>query len=292
VVKLVNISFNNFSYNLLHYRLAQLAIILLSLAVIIALTWQKPPKNPISNLNYYQCKITNTLVSQKTLNILLPIADNAEDFAEYLCNTPHIGQTFSHINLNWQKRSDLTAEDLLKEKYQVLWARQESLKGMVLHFDDIYKMLLPSQKIPLFWLSHSEYFALTTEFLTDKVIGLIKDQKSYSSYLVPIDSLKKQGIDIAKLQINYYDSYKALYDAFNRREIDLVSGNNWFGSIIDIDRLTKIPIQHQLDSGGLYMAASVFTPEISCALISAFIAYSPLLDHEAAKLSMSKHCKE
>lgn len=292
MVKLVNLSFNIFSYNALSYKLIQCTIILAALLLIIAIFWQKSPTYQISPINHYQCEIKKSFVSHKILHALLPIADYAKEFADSLCNNTVIGNQFSHVSVSWQSRSSLTAEDLLKEKYQLIWARKDSLKGMVLHFDNLYKMLIPSQKIQLFWLSHTKISQLNEQFLQDKVIGLIQDQKSYSSYLVPIDSLKKQDINIAKLNIHYYDSYKALYDAFNRHEIDIIPGKNWFGSIIDVEKLTQIPIQHQVDSGELYIAKSINSPEIACGLTAAFKAYSPFLDDHNTQLSIPNYCKE
>ncbi|WP_229817315.1 hypothetical protein [Thalassotalea profundi] len=287
----MNSLFTIIPYNFFSYRLIQITIFIFSCFLIIVLTWQKPPLLQISTIDHYQCEIKNTLVSNKTFNILLPLSDYAKEFAERLCSNTEIGKQFSQVNINWRNRSALTADDLLKEKYQLIWARKDTLKGMVLHFDDIYQMLLPSQKVQIFWLSHNKAAELSPHFLTDKIIGLINDQKSFSSYLVPIDSLKKQGIDISKLHINYYNSYKSLYDAFNRHEIDLIPGQNWFDSIIDIDQLTQIPIQHQLESGELYAAKSIITPELTCSFIAAFHVYIPLFEASNTTLTSPKYCK-
>ncbi|MBU2870957.1 hypothetical protein [Colwellia sp. E2M01] len=279
------------SYNQITYKLVVGIAYLLCVLLLSLIFWQKPVSPTLSEITFYQCDVENSLVSHKTLNVLLPIADHANNFAEMLCDNKLVSKYYSKVKVTWGGRSELTADELLKEQYQLLWARAESLQGMVLHLDDIYQEVLPSQAVNMFWLSNVDTAQLTPAFLANRVIGLVKDQKSFSSYLVPIASLKQQGFNLSNLSINYYDTYKSLYDAFKRKEVDLIPSGNWFSSFVDLDSYHKIAIGHQLETGELYMAKSIYSLELSCELVLVFSQYNPLFSESEIEFKTSQHCE-
>lgn len=137
-----------------------------------------------------------------------------------LCNSPVIQQHYGSVRLSWQPRETVTAVNILNQDFEVIMGREHSLKGLVPHFSLLYSPIISFDGFSVFWFSHQ---AIDFSTLTNQRIGLVEDNLSHTHYLLPLQDLKARSSNIDDLDIHYYADNYSLYEAFDNREVDMIS---------------------------------------------------------------------
>ncbi|MBU3002413.1 hypothetical protein [Paraglaciecola arctica] len=245
----------------------------LSFVIVCAYSFQQDIDIKLSNYNSYRCSTNTSLVTNREFKVLLPTSTYAKSFADNLCQSKSIASAYAAVSVNWQSRDSLTAMNILAEKFNLIWSRDHIMMGLVPEYQTLYRALFSSTKGSLYWLSQSSQPRLELSYLKDKTIGLLKDTKSLSAYLLPLNSLTSLHLNIEELNIVYYDSFEALFEDFKLKKIDLISGFKWHSHNLGLEQLYYTQISNQYDYGNWYVRQDDYNPSFKHDFYCAFSAY-------------------
>jgi len=262
-----------------HYAVALCLLLGAALAVCLWLAQQRIAAPALSDYHLYECRTLHTgrtahtespAESRPVFRMLSVTSLFARDIAESLCASPIIARYYRSVQISWKPRTQLTAEALLNEQYDLIWSRENTLRGLVPEFTSYYDTLLRIRHYQVYWFSRGEKPALTAEYLKGRRLGLLNDRLSHTHYLLPLESLKRAGVSIADQQLVYFDDAMSLFAAFQSGEIDLISGGLWLEQDLDM------PLQRTLISDNA-IAAGLFirkqrAQEVDCEIIRAMQA--------------------
>lgn len=205
-------------------RLSVTAIlILIVLCLTAVLSFQRPGEKQFSSYHHYDCP-TGSLQAE-TLRILLVSPELVEEISSMLCAAESVRQQFSQVEVTWKSRMSLTTEDLITERYDVIWNRHHFLQGLMPDFDDHYDTLLHYADHAVYWMSTRSEPVLSDEYFEGKRVGLLNDSASHTLNIIPLTSLRSLS---ARHEIVYFDDPETLFDSFYRGDVDLVSGGFGF----------------------------------------------------------------
>ena len=172
----------------------------------------------IGPLNEVQCQTGSALGDQLNIQLYTPV--RANKITQFLCDSTLVKQHYGSVRLSWQARDTLTSINLLNQDYDVIMGREHSLKGLVPSFSQLYAPIIKFDGFSVYWFSHQ---AIEFSQLDKLRIGLVEDPLSHTHYLLPLQDLKARSSNIAALDIKYYADNYSLYEAFDRREVDMIS---------------------------------------------------------------------
>lgn len=253
-----------------HYALALSLLLGGALAACLWLSQQRLESPALSDYHLYECRTASAADSRPVFRMLSVTSLFASNIAESLCTSPLIARHYRSVQISWKPRTQLTAEQLLNEQYDLIWSRANTLRGLVPEFANYYDTLLRIGHYQVYWFSRGEKPALTAEYLKGRRLGLLNDRLSHTHYLLPLESLKQAGVSIADQQLVYFDDAMSLVSAFQRGDIDLISGGLWLEQDLDM------PLQRTLISDNA-VAAGMFirkqrAEEVDCEIIRALRA--------------------
>ncbi|WP_143452282.1 amino acid ABC transporter substrate-binding protein [Lacimicrobium alkaliphilum] len=231
---------------------------------------------PLSDYSSVSCNVAQASGNSEILRVLTITSSMAQQQAEFLCQSRHIGQHFAEVMVSWHSRDFLTAEQLINEDYDVIWNREHVMRGLVPDFHHYYDVLQPSSTYNVYWFSLGEAPRLEAGFLEGKRIGLLDHSTSKTSFLLPLDSLKTAGLKLAQLNISYFVNMKAMYDALEAGEIDIIPGGNWVADQLAPLVLQKTLIAENVDAGSWYVRKRITDPSLRCAMQRSIQVYQAL----------------
>lgn len=210
-------------------RIVVLATLTVFIAFCIAANLVSLPT--LAETDYYRttCQ-TGKPAEGPRLSILLVAPQQASEIATRLCQSPHVSQQFSTVDVSWKPRTQLTSQELITETYDVIWSREHVLNGLVPNFDQHYDPLLHFDQYSVYWLSLQSTPVLTTEYFQGKRVGLLDDKNSHTHYLLPLESLHRAGIDAQSLELVRFEETLNLYQSFQTGDIDLITGGATYTS--------------------------------------------------------------
>jgi hypothetical protein len=111
---------------------------------------------------------------------------------------------------------------------------------------------------------------LTAEYLTSKIIGLLKNTRSRSGYRVPMQAFRTAGIDPRLLRIKRYEGHEELRLGLERGDVDVIT------SYWDDHLQKRYPDWQTMEIGGVddglnwFLADEVFRMKNDrCAVVNA-----------------------
>lgn len=260
------------------HALLCLAILFLGAGLACFLSFSRLDLADMDHLNHYQCATAAESAQLPVFRILMPTNTQALRIAQSLCRAPGFARHFSAVDISWQARDQLKARDLLEGRFNLIWQRSSILAGLYPGYSDTYK---PFERLPnydIYWLSQRDKPQLTAEYFAGKTLGFLNDDQSWSSLQLPLAQLEQHNIQLEPAQRRFYPDRFALYQAFMRGEVDLISGLRWLGE-------TEIPAEHrQLIAAGLsigdwYLKVEVAAADYSCELHQSLAALAPVYKH-------------
>lgn len=231
---------------------------------------------PLSDYSSVSCRVTQASGNGDTLRVLTITSSMAQQQAEFLCQSGHIGGHFAEVIVSWHSRDFLSAEQLINEDYDVIWNREHVMRGLVPDFHHYYDVLQPSSTYNVYWFSLGEVPRLEAGYLEGKRIGLLDHSTSKTSFLLPLDSLKTAGFRPDQLNISYFVNMKAMYDALEAGEIDMIPGGSWVAEQLAPLVLQKALIAAEVDAGSWYVSKRISDPPLRCTLQRSIQLYQAL----------------
>ncbi|MCQ3828479.1 hypothetical protein HXX02_03400 [Microbulbifer elongatus] len=248
------------------------AILALGAAVSLWLSQQRAAAPVLRDYHVYQCATGSSAgeahTSGSVFSLLTVSSIFAREIADNLCRSAAMARHYHRVQISWKPRSQLRAEEVLNEDYDLIWSRTHSLRGLVPEYATYYEPLLRYDQYKVYWFSRDQKPRLERDYFAGKKIGLLNDRLSHTFHLLPLASLKQVGVDISQQQLFYFDDAISLYRAFRQGELDLVSGGLFLEQDMDI------PLQRTLLADNV-TAATLFVRRarpagIDCAIADAF----------------------
>lgn len=267
-------------------RIVVLATVTVFFAICIATNLVYHPT--LAEADYYRtsCQTGNPEPADR-LSVLLVTPHQARDIASQLCQSSHISQQYSAVDVSWKPRTQLTSQALITETYDVIWSREHVLIGLVPNFDQYYDPLLQFDQYSVYWLSLQSKPVLTAEYFQGKRIGLLNDKNSHTHYLLPLQSLHRAGLDAQSLQLIHFEDTSNLYQSFQSGEIDLITGGaNYtsptpvYSSLIDDDAI----------AASFFVRQALADPAIRCELVQAIAPLKSLWQINDLHQSVAQTC--
>lgn len=275
------------------YVVALCLLLALGVTLSLWLSQQRAEVPVLQDYHVYRCTTpqaegVDTGNTRGEFNLLTVSSIYAQDIANHLCRSPRMARHFQSVQISWKPRSQLRAEEVLNEDYDLIWSRTHSLRGLVPEYATYYEPLLRYDQYKVYWFSRDQKPRLERDYFQGKKIGLLSDKLSHTFHLLPLASLKDIGLDISRQQLLYFDDAISLYRAFQNGELDLVSGGLFLEQDLDI------PLQRTLMADNV-TAATLFVrrarpADIDCAIADAFDSASRGLFSAHRDFPGAAHC--
>lgn len=206
------------------------AILLISLLTIVAadllLSHHSSAPLPLADISNFTCETSAN--NKAKLNIQLPMPADLKQLSHQFCESTILAKYYGQIRLSWKPREKISAADILSEDHEMIMGRKHSLQGILPDFDQRFSALTTTVEFPVYWFSFTPIDNLNTSTLTHIKIGLVDDKLSHTHYLIPLRFLASHSDDVGALNIQYFKNTYAMYEAFKKQEVDLISTGDWF----------------------------------------------------------------
>lgn len=235
---------------------------------------QAPEKLELSDYQSFACETGGA--GQDTLRLLTLTSLYTPEMATRLCRRERVAVHFVRVNIAWRPRRFIGTRDILEQRYDLFWNRQHLVLGMVPSFYDYYSPLLHTPRYPVYWLGHAPIPEISPGFLEGKRVGLLSDTSSQTFYLRPMDALHRAGIALDDSQKRLYPEIGALYRAFRRGEVDLISSPLFLAERLNVPSEHRHLIAREVPSGTWYISNRLLGSGVECDLLEAVSAMEPL----------------
>lgn len=206
------------------FKIACLLLITALLLIIQLPRAELPPVKSFSQLSCSEVDQSHQTVSDREqLDILIPAHALALPLLSKLCEDAQFTGRYSDIRVHWLPRRQVTPQTIYSQKFDVMWAREYQLSGLSPDYANYYAKLLSLSGYDVLWFANQ---AIDEQFLKTHRIGLLNDTFSRSGYQLPVKQLTSLSIDVRSSQVTLYPTRKAMIDAFNKGDIDVISGTN------------------------------------------------------------------
>ena len=246
----------------------------------------------LSDYYHYQCDTVAVgepaQVNKPRFHFLAVSSLYADKIAEQLCHSAAIAARYSGVTVSWKPRWLLSPSEVLNEEYDLIWSRENALRGLVPNYRDYYSLLLNFDNYSVSWFSKGTTPELSQDYFNDKRVGILQDTLSQTHHLLPLVSLKNANIQLAEGQLVTFDDASSLYAAFARGQVDLISGGEWLRAEIDAP-LNSLFISDKVSAASLFLRKR-HAADIECALIKAVTIYQKTLFSTHLQLNHGQHC--
>jgi hypothetical protein len=251
---------------------------LLGLALMATLRLATVETSPptFGDYNSYACGDRNLAGRYFEILTLTPIG--VEPLADHLCARLDRWPGMNGVRISWHPRVFLTSQAIVAETYDLFFNREHLVRGMVPKLDDYYVPLLETPNYELHWVTLGEPPQPTAAYFADKVVGLLDDPGSQTFFLQPSAWLRESNIDLAEDQKRFYPDIPALFDAFARREVDLISSSLTFIEDQDLGPVRGLLITDELDAGTWFLNRRWKDLDANCELVAALRQYTPFAE--------------
>jgi hypothetical protein len=209
------------------YKNKIITITLLSVFLLSAVIFALPTPRvfvQIPPVKSYECEVFGADAQDPVFTIMTPIAQQSISFADTLCLSQSMKNEYGRIRVEWVDRGTLSAKDIIEQRYDMFWNRENILKGLVPNFDYYYRVFSSSDYYRVYWYSNDEDFEVSAAYFYTHKVGLLNNQLSQSGFLLPIADLDMHGINFKKVDIHFFDSLEMLQQALAVGEVDTISG--------------------------------------------------------------------
>ena len=221
----------------------------------------------------HSCQTQATDTKLPTFRVLSVASTGAELLANALCSSSVMASYYSNVEIRWLDRDELSARDILEERYDLFWSRERRVKRLTPDLESYYQVVLKMPEYQVSWYSLTSSPRFTIDYFANHRIGLLDDPESNSHFLLPLGQLKTLGLDLTRTKITYYPNYYQLTEAFQAGEVEVISDGEWLEQTLATPELAKLVIDEHSTMGQWY--ARVKRPvAIDCALKQALTTMS------------------
>lgn len=266
----------------LYYLIVSMALAM-PVAATLLLSNQALRPIPLGDYLSYECQTKGTQHTDATFKVLTLTSTYALELADTLCRAPEIASRYRSVNISWHPRAYLKPQHILGGQYHLLWNRRHVVVGLVPEVYEYYRPIVDSPHYELFWLTHGEPVAMSKAFFADKILGLSADQQSQTFFQRPLNALRHAGIELKDEQKRFYPSMSALYEAFVRGDVDIMTSgqNQGMTNTLGVSDLTLTLLADDVPSGSWFLRRDIASDELSCAVARTLDIFKPMFKQSA-----------
>jgi hypothetical protein len=238
-------------------------LILSGLMITTTLTKPQLTTPTLSNYDRYICVI-RTPVSNP-LRILALSSHNAQKLADSLCQKTQIQEKYDSIEITSRRRDFLQAKHIFNQQYDLIFNRLHVITGVAPEYALFYSVLTNGPDYSLYWLSNKSPVELSSDYFSDKHLGLLADPLSQSYYLQPMNRLKAAGVNLNDKQILLYPDLRSLYLAFRTGAVDIIPSAAEINLDFDTKPDFRTLIGEHLESG-VWLVSKKVPEQLHCLL--------------------------
>lgn len=215
------------------------------LALVVAVVSFSPLNSPVLNLqdpveyNTYECTANgpeNIIFSLYALNF-----NTAKLLADAFCADARVSRRVGRVKAQWRHKNITDLQVLQSQKYNLLVAHGSHIEREEVQGISGYQLIASYAPYTSYFIAaKGDKPELTTRYFAGKRLGLLDNPLSKSGHIIPLQALRKAGINIrlidAKMQ---YKAHVSLKEALQANEVDII-GSYW--GVDDIKRYGEHPI--------------------------------------------------
>ncbi|MGR5167372.1 hypothetical protein ACPV5L_09175 [Vibrio astriarenae] len=211
------------------------------------------------------CEVTESQ-GERTFTIFWPSFPLAENIAKTFCELLLIDSEYSRVVVVVMPRDRLETRHMTTEAFDLIFSRHYVLNSIFPNYESFYHSIVSWPTYSVYWLSHEP---LSVAHYDSSRIGLLNDHRSQSGYIEPMKFLKHQNLELASLDIHYYDNRQALVTAFRNQKVDMIPNLTFDSDSETVSEYHKTLINDQLEIGSWYVNKAV--PEALLLRINGFL---------------------
>jgi len=215
---------------------------------------------------------------------------NVSQLMKILCSDSRLAQKYSIIKGQWRHHNAKNLSILAKPYDLVVskpsYINMEDVKAVV-----NYHPVASYKSYPSYFInSTGEKIKLTNRYFYEKKVGLLKNPRSYSGRVEPMNSLRRAGINLNLIQFSYYNSHQELRGALLNNKVDVI-GSFW--SKEDKSLLNskgKLLLNRSVDPSTWYLTS--VDGDTECAVVEAINKVSSSQSGYFSNLFYHVQCKD
>lgn len=229
----------------------------------------------LPELHSYSCHVKQAL-GDDTFQIYTPTNWQATQLADELCSHTLSNTAYKNVSISWQPRDSLTPQDLIFNKFDLIWHRKTALRGLFPNWEEYYQdvLSLPNYSVHLY--ARSTLTDFSPGIFANKRIGLIDDKSSYSGYLILMETLMKQGVSLDDQQVVQYTNRQQMINDFLNQKIDFIPASEFHPELSHWPKNQTIPLATDVSMGQWFMPKNI-DRQVNCKVKRALTLYQAKL---------------
>ncbi|WP_416308247.1 hypothetical protein [Neptunicella sp. SCSIO 80796] len=270
------------------YRFGLCFLTILIVSTMLVFVPQQASSVNLSDYYHYQCDMQDKQSNNPRFRFLTVSSLYVDRIAQRLCRSPVMAEHYSGVTISWKPRWLLSPTEVVNENYDLIWSRENALRGLVPGYQHYYQLLMAFDNYKVYWFSKGQTPILEQAYFENKRVGILTDRLSQTHHLLPLMSLKDANIQLSDQQLIAFDDARNLYQAFATGEIDLMTGGDWLQREIDAP-ISGLLISDKVNAASLFIRKS-HPPAVDCALVRVMETYQETLLNTHIQPDIDIHC--
>lgn len=219
------------------------------------------------------CQTTAT-ANQSQLIVFTPSKYVAQLLSESLCDDKVVAKQYGSVIGYWGYRTVDSLEFVGKGIADLILAKNNIMDAFRAESTYNYQPVVGFSDYTAFFISSKEKPQITKQYFLDKKIALLDYPTSRSGYILPKQTFKELGINIAQLDITYVGSHNELRALLANGKVDLIAS---FWRESDSERFSKnyiTPIRSNVAGTRWYLKMQHNNTDLLCAVQSHLLSMS------------------
>lgn len=260
------------AYDWANWVLYFLALGLLFMAVVFLQAESQPihlARHDFNAMNHCERSTSDPTRDSKFMGYVLS-RGSGQTLCRVLGDAVALARHYGSLRFEWSLQSEARGWQIHEKRYDLLAVRPEEMASAGASVRATYREIALYPAYDVFFIARDGQPEMTSGYLRKRTLGVLDDQHSRSGYRIPLDALRRSGLNLREVVIKKYPSHQDLRGALARREVDLI-GSYWS----EHDR-RRYPEWKTLRIGGAdrgptwYVDVAIWqNKEVRCALVEA-----------------------
>ncbi|NWL17452.1 hypothetical protein FHG08_17530 [Pseudoalteromonas sp. Scap03] len=219
------------------------------------------------------CQTTAT-ANQNQLIVFTPSKYVAQLLTKKLCDDKVVAKQYGSVIGYWGYRTVDSLEFVGKGIADLILAKNNIMEAFRAETTYNYQPVVGFSDYTAFFISSKEKPLITKQYFLDKKIGLLDYPTSRSGHILPKQTFKQLGLNIAQLKITYASSHNELRELLANGQVDLIAS---FWRENDSKRFSKnyiTPISSNVAGTRWYLKMQHSNTDLLCAVQSHLLSMS------------------
>lgn len=217
---------------------------------------------------------TTTTANQNQLIVFTPSKYVAQLLTQNLCDDKVVAKQYGSVIGYWGYRTVDSLEFVGKGIADLILAKNNIMEAFRAETTYNYQPVVGFSDYTAFFISSKEKPLITKQYFLDKRIGLLDYPTSRSGHILPKQTFKQLGLNIAQLKITYASSHNELRELLANGQVDLIAS---FWRENDSKRFSKnyiTPISSNVAGTRWYLKMQHNNTDLLCAVQSHLLSMS------------------